>query len=606
MPQVPRYDGPAVPRTSAPRPLYPTSLPPGAAGVLGDTTGAGLLGAAQTGVNRIGAVLDKEFAREVDRSNQMAVTSAQAKLAELETRILHDPEKGVLNIHGKDALGGRQIVDEEWTKGLSEIEKGLTNDEQRHAFRMAAVNRVTDIHSTVTQHASRELENYDAQESQAFVDNERDAAISAAAVKGVGFIQVADRASMAIGRQRAAIADFAKRRNLAPEKKDQMMAQATSQTHAAIIEQLAANNDDITARSYFEEFKDQLKGKDSIDMAKLIQDGSLRGESQRSSDSILDKYKDDREGAIAEARKIKTPELRDMVEQRLHAEFNRIDGVERDNSEKRYLAATNTIEPYVKSGKPFLASEIVPTNVWSKLTLEQRNALGRRAGDRENDAKTWHGFLELTPKALGDLNQDEFETKYWSKFDNVTRTRAEAMWQQARDAKRTGKLDPKMSADITFKDQVNETLMKLQMVPRSKTGTGTGKMTDSQFQFWADFTLEATKEKEQLETEKGKPLTSTEIQKVIDGIAMKRVFVEDVGGWGIRRNNPQRLPGTILQDERKRAYVPWDDIPETERKAIQSDLEAARKTVTRFKVERLWAATKLNDGKLRAEIFKEP
>lgn len=578
---TPRVQERQVATAPLPNVRYSTDVPQGATGVASHID---LRGAEQA----IGQV----YEREVQRANQQVVRDADAAASKLETDILYDPEKGVLNMRGKDALKGRETVDTTWAKGMGEIEKTLSNDTQREAFRNSAATRHASLYNTVSQHINGELKRYDDDQTKSYVGNEQDAAV-AAAVKGVTLDAIADRASMAVARQRAAIADWAKRNGIDPDTKDKILNSAASGTHLAVIEQLTANKDDLTAKSYYNVIKEDLKGDDATKAAKYVEEGSIRGESQRQSDAIMLKHPDDRGAALAEARKLSNPDVREATVAQVNQRFNENNAIDRENEDRDYLSAKNI----VAANPGQLARNVVPPSLWKRLSLEKTEALERFSGNRENDYKTWHQFLDKTPEQMADLNQSEFESQYWSKFDNQTRTRAELMWAASRDAKRTGKLDPKTAADITFKDQVNMTLKKLELIPRNKPAD---KLSASDYEFYADFYFEATKEKEAFEAEKKRPATSTEMQGIIDRVAHQRIFVDKPFA-----HDPQRLPQSISKDEKKRAYIPWDEIPTESQQELHQMIKARGHLSSRDKIGRLYAAYVLKDTALMKAILEE-
>lgn len=593
MPTVPRYGGPQVTTDPKRIPYESPDIPRDAIMPTGPAD------AIAAGAQAVAPHLEREYARQVGRANDMAVTSATAKLADLETRVLHDPKEGVLNIRGKDSLNSQKLADDAWVKGVSEIEAELTNDTQRMAFKASALNRQSAIRGAVTQHTSRELQKFDAQETEALEVNERNAAVATAAVEGASFMDVADRASMAIGRQRDAIRAFAERQGVAPERREQMLEEAASRTHAAIITQLSAKGDDQTAQAYYAEYKEQLRGEEAAQMAKLVQDGSVRGQSQREADRIYTVHKNDREKAYEAAKKIENAEVRDMTTDRLRAEYARADAAERDAQEERYLTATNLIEPFVASGKPFVAHEVIPNNIWSKLTLEQRNALERRAdqGDRKTNDKLWLDFLDLGVPAIAKLTRSEFETKYWSNFSNQDRGRAESYWKGAQEAERSGKLSAKMSSDVTFQQQIDRTLREAGFVDPKKARN---ELPEFQLQFYAQFEREAVKLKELYETQTGKIMTSTEIYELVDELIKHRVFVDRPFG----KDQP-KLPNTLTLDERGRVYVPWDDIPVAARNRLNAVIKSKGKQSSRPLIEKLYAAQITRNGDLFRRLLEE-
>lgn len=588
MPQVPRYGGPQVERRPLPAVSQPTSVPQGVGGIGAQVDLGGLTGA-----------LTQEYQKQLDRFNRAEIRGAAAKLAELETRSIYDPKTGILAQRGKNALRAREILDVDFAKGASEIEASLANESQREAFRSLYETHRASLDQVVGRHTQTELAKYEAEQTEALVLNERNAAV-AAAMPGVPFEEVAERVGLAVAKQRAALADLADVQGVSDEVKKQVLDTTASSTHRAVITRILNNseqdiNADQTAQKYYDATKDFIFDADKIYVEKALQEGSLLGEAQRTADALMLEYPD-RRAALNAVKKIVNPKLRDAVQTRVEHEFGVQDALQRDQQEQLYLQATNIIEPYVRRGSPFLASQIVPNGIWAQLPLGARTALEKRGGDRENDARKWHTFLELTPRQLGKLNQQEFEEQYWSFFDNQTRYRAESMWQQARDQERTGKLDPRTSSDLTFRNLVTIALGTLDPVYRKKAVT---KLNEQQAQFYADFTLEAMRRKEEAEEAKGKPLTTTEVQAVVDKLKTETVLVDR--GF---RSDPMRLPFNVQKDEQGQVYAP--NVPPEEQKAIEADIRAKGKRVTERKVQRLYAAKLTNDARLRADILREP
>lgn len=587
---VPRYGEQHVAVEPLPSVRFPTSVDPASFGV-----------AAHINLGGLNQALDEEVQKEKRKADQVALTGADSQAASLETNILYDPEKGVLNQHGKNALNARNQFEDAWQKGVSQIEAGLHGDDQKTAFRTAMANRYASINEAVTKHIATEMDKYDDEQTQSMVNNERNAA-TASVVKGVPLASAADRSTLAIGRIRAADVDYAQRHGLSKEATQNLLDLDTSATHAAVISQMIANGDDLTAKSYYDEFKDQLVGRDLEQVTKEVEVGSLRGESQRQSDDILSKYPTDEESAINAAKKIKDPELRDQVQQRVEQQFNLQQEIRRNHENDLYERATQILEPYVQKNIPFVASQVIPAAMWTQLPLTARNALERRAqhadADFPNDPKVWHKFLSLTPQQMGALNQQEFETQYWSHFDHETRTRAELMWSQSRDAVRTGKTDAKMAADVTFKDLVKNALGTIDPTYVKKQTKDWG---DAKYSFYANFTTEAMRRKEAEEAETGKPLTRSQMSDIINELTKERVFVDKP-----LSRDPYYLPGQITRDEKQNAYVPIADIPdgsvaELKQIATRNGVDATNNRI----IERLYAARLMNDRTLFNQILKE-
>lgn len=588
MPTAPRYGGPKVGTAPLDIPRVATDVPQGAGGL-----------GFQIDLGGIDRALTTELSRELDDFNRAELNRAEAEANELENRILHDPERGILAMRGKNSLDSRKVLDEQWTKGVSEIEKTLENDTQRQAFRRAVTVRKGTLDDAASRHISKELEEYTQEQVIALIDGERNAAI-ATAVPGANADEVSERTSLAIGRQRAAIADWARKRGVSEERLQLRLAEETSRTHALVIARMVDNEDDIQAKKYYERVKENLVGQDLVKVEQAIEASSLRSESQRIADDIGAKYSTHSE-AIAAVKKLQKGKLRDEVEQRVDHDFTRRRTLERERENDVYLRATNLLDSNPGSNP----RDVIPQSVWSQLSLGAREALERRAGDRANDDKTWLSFLELPYQDVAKLTRKEFEEKYWSKLDNSTRKRAEEQWNSSRNAVETGRVSAKMAADITFKDQVDKTLRSGGFVSQSES---VSSMNKDDYRFYADFLLEATRMKEAFETEKQRPATSTEMQEIIGNLTKQRIFID---GW----RDQKRLPGTVSRDERKNAFVPIKEIPPNIKAELESIVQqsvlargrAYNLTGAKIKdaVQRLYAARLLDDRDLFRQILAE-
>lgn len=581
MPRVPRYEERQVARQPLPTPNVPTDVPRGAGGVTPDIN-----------INRAVSALDEAYTREINRFNQSSIRAAEARMAELETRILYDKDKGVSTLKGRNALSARGLLEEEWKKGVGDIEKELTNTAQKEAFRNSAAVRYASMSRTTSAHIAKEMDEYEMESALAVVENERNAAI-AAAVPGAKFEQVADRAGLAVAVARAALADVADNRGLSDEARASLLAQHTSKIHALVIGRMVDNEDDIEAKKYFETVKDMLVGQDLVLTEKALEEGSTRAESQRLSDEILQKEQDPAKRLEA-VRKMSKGKLRDATEERVRQGIRDDEAVRRIQQEKAYIQATNIVD--ANPDRP--PREVVPASLWQGFTPSEREALERRSGNQDNDDKTWLDFLDLSYQAVAALNRQEFETRYWSKFDKVTRSKAEAQWNASRNAAETGKLQAKMAADVTFKQQLDDTMRSLKLLPRDKPPQDA---PFSQFSFYVDVRNEAVRRKELLELDKKRPLTSVEIQEVLDGVLSQRMFLRNRMG----ADRDMRIPADIAHDDKRRAYVPWNTIPVVKRNEIQEELKRRGKLISRAKIEHLYAAQLLNDPALARKIMDE-
>lgn len=578
MPRVPRYDAPKVQEASTPNVRFNTN-------VSQDTFGGGQSAA---NLNRsVGGVLNKFNKIQLEekrKADNLASLEADQKLSSIETRLVYDPEVGAVNKKGKDAFGVSGTTLKSFDSEADAIEKSLSNEDQKMAFRKMRISRRAAIEKQLTRHMSREINQHDKQVTESYLLNEQDAATKNFHDEG--------RVQISIQRQQAAIYQHAERNGMPEEWIKNRLKGETSKTHSSVINQLVNLNQDERAKEYFKKYKDQLTGKDSASLSKVLKEGSLRGGSQRKADKILDKA-GDRKEALGLARKIKDPELRDLVEKRVNSHFSIMKQAEREEQDSIYQNAINTMEKNLGQ-EP---RELIPVQEWEKLSLAQRKSLESRGDNPDNNDKIWLDFLEKSPKDIASLTRAEFESEYWVNFDASHRSRAEKMWKESQDPKAQAKL----TNTLSFKDRVDNTLRGSGVIDPNKSK---GKFSEKEVTLYSRFEDSASKAVEEYELNElaGKrKATGQEVQKILDKIILQKVFVDK--NW-IRRD-PEVPISLISDDDKKKAYVPFEDITKEHRESISNLIKSKGKKFTKDKLERAYGAYILKDKTLFNSIIGE-
>lgn len=581
MPVVPRYSG-GVERNALQTPRKSNNAPRDAFGV----PTPNIAGEAIQNLQQI-------VVEHKKKADQVAVMEAENGLAALESRLLYDAKDGALTRRGKDAFELPEKVTEAWQAGTSELEAKLTSNEQRLAFANAKAQRSISLNEAVQRHVSKELQAHDDETTQAFLDNERQAALLN--------YDDADRVNLGVDRQLAAISDYAKRTGMSDEKREQLKLNASSKTYAGVIDRMLTNDQDLKASEYYKKVKDQISGEDQEKVEKALEEGSLRGESQRQADSIWTKNQKDPSAALDAARQIKDPKVRDATEQRIRQRIQDDRAAENERQEQLYLQATNIIDknPNVK---PSLS---VPPGMWTQLSLPMRNALENRSENTDNDDQKWLTFLELSPQDVAKLNKAQFESGYWAHFDKEHRTRAEALWNAARDSVANKDASPNLhlANTITYKDRLSNTLRTAGIIPPNKSPSKFNKEEANQY---AAFEQEGARAIEQFEkTQLGgkREATGEEMQQIIDNIVLKKVWVK--GRYFGKYSADQKAAFGLTNDQQGRAYVPVEKIPATEQQALRNILTSRGLRVTNDRLERLFAASVIGNRTLFDSILEE-
>jgi hypothetical protein len=345
-----------------------------------------------------------------------------------------------------------------------------------------------------------------------------------------------------------------------------------------------------------------LTGTDSATMEKALEEGSLRGVSQRNADAIYAKGLPRLE-AMELAAQIKDPKQRDETERRVSQKYDIKKAAEQDTRNDLYLKSTNLID----SNPGRNPREVIDPVTWSNLSLEQRNALENRAKAPDaNDDKTWLAYRSLSPGELAGLDQADFETKYWSKLSRPYRDKALELWTAAKNRQD----DPKLTTALSFKERIDNTLRTNKLIDLNTPLT---KLKSDQRRLYIQFEDAAAHELQQYEQQVlgGKrKATGDEIQKVLDHMIVKKVFVNK--SWfpslthkSFITSDPQKPASLIDMDEKGASYVPMDKIPKDALRRLQNMIQSYGRKESTSKIERAYGAALVGDDSLVQDILKE-
>lgn len=348
MPSVPRLSNPQVQEQGLAN-IRQTASPDAAA--FGG-------GAAAAAVSKETIDLVAKIKQDAD---QVAVLDADQKMSAYETNLLYDPKAGAFNKKGKDSFGLPDTVRDEYKKKADEIAATLSNPNQRAAFARSVTSRFADVDRQIQKHVSVEMKNYDDETTNAYIANEQ----SAAALN----YQDPERVQMAIQRQQAAVLDHANRNGMPEEWAKAKLMDVTSKTNTEVVSRMLANGDDLRAKEYYEKNKETgFTGPDAIKLEKDLEEGSLRGESQRQSDKIFAANSNNMMAAIEETKKIEDPKVRDATMERIKNNFALKSAAEDQQRKKMQTEATNILD---KSG----SIDDIPPKMWNQFELSERSAL---------------------------------------------------------------------------------------------------------------------------------------------------------------------------------------------------------------------------------------
>jgi hypothetical protein len=340
------------------------------------------------------------YERERRRADTVQMMEADTKMSALRQSLLLDPEGGLFNQRGRSALEAEQKVAERWRTGVSEIEAGLTTDDQRQRFRAFADRQTWTMREQAARHVVQEVEREDKEVTSAALS----AAVDDALANWAQPAMVDD----AIAKHAATLTEFARHRKVPEPVLARQLAESRSTIRVGVVKRMLDADQDRAAAEYYATHKAEVLGGHREGIEKALQQGTTEGESQRRADAIMATPGEGGQpitrGAAYEAAKaIDNPEIRRRTEERLTLLFSRRDADERD----AYEALTERAWDYLDRG------QAVPASVMSELKGRERAGIrahlkAQASGiAREPDAERYY---ELRLMAADPATRGEFAT----------------------------------------------------------------------------------------------------------------------------------------------------------------------------------------------------
>jgi hypothetical protein len=202
-----------------------------------------------------------------DQADQVAFMAADKQLSELETK-LQIQSKQML---GKDAAKAPDVVSEAWTKNISDITQGLSNETQKMAFNKAANSRWDSLNKHVQTHVSDQLQKFDDDTTSSYIATSR---------QNMALNFDDDQTlKMEMDRQKFALAKWADRKGI-PQDSDIFKAKLNeefSASHRGVVEARLNAGDNDEAKEYFDANKGTMAAADILHVEKAIENADVIG-----------------------------------------------------------------------------------------------------------------------------------------------------------------------------------------------------------------------------------------------------------------------------------------------------------------------------------------
>jgi hypothetical protein len=302
----------------------------------------------------------------------------------------------------------------------------------------------------------------------------------------------------------------------------------------------------------------------------------LRAASQKASDGIMGKYNDQGE-ALAAARKITDPDVRDATTQRVNQRFAEIKQVDEEHRDAAFTAAAAQVE---KTG----SVDGIDVRTWqTTLTLPQRNALEARAKqlregeEPKTDLAVYYETLQQSqsdPNAFMRRNlMIDRPSLSAGDFQSLAHLQV-AM--RTKDGS-----DEKLLAGVRTRQQVVDGTLREIGVKFGEGASPDQNMRANEFRSQVDERVIA------LQKQTGKEATAEDVQKIADGLIVKGSTPGHVLGiipWSTSKRLYEVNPGDEF------AVKNVNDVPAGDRTQIEAALKRAGRAVSNEAVLMLYNA----------------
>lgn len=553
-----------------------------------ETFGAGIK---QT-IDQVGlAVYTRAVREEDDAAIQHAATNLNK--AAIDTQLL------VEKLRGKEALGGTELVEKEWEKHQKTALNSLNSDRQRKEVTHLAQTRYLHLYQFAQEHGFKEHNAYKDQEDHAFLQT------------SMATVRLNPDNPLIIEQEKVyqaqLVANWSARNGVAGTEVESSRKAATlSKTNTEVVTGLLMKGMGMKAKAYYEANKNHFTHEDRDKVEKQVVEGSYREESRRLVNDWVNRGLSQKK-MLELNTETEDSVLADHIATRIHYHFTEQDDAKKRDQDALYQEGAWRVDDARPDlyGKPI--TDVIPERVWLGLEAAERHALKARweerqkPTDRPNDNKLWLDFLNLTPEQTARLSRREFETKYWSHFDNRVREKAETYWHAAKDALAKKEVpNPQITTLVDHSKMIMNTLMLSNLVnPDRKKWTKSEELIAVRF----EQTAQAELQQYELEVLGGKRKASPlEVQKILDkvkDVAIKEIYV------GRRFASDKTVVFDLSEDEKGRAYVPEDKISRADWLHIWNFIRSFGKTPDRDKIQRIAGQYVLNNRLAAERIAQE-
>lgn len=461
MPVV-RYNEPQIKEAAQPVARVDADAPVEAFG--GGRTLATGMNAAQN----LGKQTTEIIVEQKKRADDLRVTEAYAELVKYKNDAFWNPKTGAMTRKGKDSLGAVEEYTKNFDSYADKLEENFANEEQRAAFKKVRQQERLDFDGQLNRHVGKEMSEFEKKTAEAAISATRDDAILNWSSPG--------KVEEALERQEKLLQSYALKEGMDGDLYRQELVKTRSGTHLGVIQRMLVAGQDRAAKKYYEKHggEENITGDDAKTIDGLLKEGSLKGESERAANFIMNKYAGDYKGAMAAAGKVGTTELNDATRDRVKNLFRDIDEAKQQATRNFNEYAGN----YIDSGKPL--SDLMLTPQWQHLSTDAKENLKQYAKKRnekseiEPNGPTYYRLMDLA--ADRSRRQEFLNEDLISHVNEMTPDEVKELIRKQKKLKAgDGQTEKDLDGYRSDSQIVNDALLAAKIDPTSKPGSQDSK-----------------------------------------------------------------------------------------------------------------------------------
>lgn len=304
-------------------------------------------------------------------------------------------EPGYFSFSGKSADEKKEEYLKRAKSFLDQADSRITNEEQKEYWSEIKSKLALDFESSIEDHSFRQR--------MAYTEERLKSGLSTIQEDIVLNYSQPNKIEAGFKDLEKDFNDLADIQGLSKEGREKGLKQLRSSTHKMIIAQMLGEDQDLAASAYFKGAKKDLTVEDKLKLTDMLDEGSLRGNSQRQTDSIMSKNLSQSE-ALSQARQIENPKLRDEVIRRVKNRYAEDRMIKEESARVLYENAFNKVDKDPRI-------EAVPEEDWIALKPEHKKNLQTYIDYKirgKSIPTKWERYYDLKTMATNAGTRDKF------------------------------------------------------------------------------------------------------------------------------------------------------------------------------------------------------